>query len=282
MDSATMEGLEALASALDEALSRLGDIDTEDKRAAFAVKEAVEEFYRAGLKQIVKVLRDEVPGGGEVLGHLAADPVVRALLLSAGILRTGPTERAHRALESIRPYLNSHGGDVELVKVDPPVAYVRLLGACTGCSMSALTLSEGVRSALIEAVEEITEIEVVKDEPAPALIQMGATRHLGYGWHQGPRVDAIQRFGVHPFTLEGQNLIITSVDGKLACFRNECAHLGMELDRATVDSEGTLTCPWHGFRYDATSGECISAPGVELEQVPIRIEDGHVRVKVTS
>ena len=280
MDTATLEGLEGLASALDETLLALGDIDSEDRRRALAVKDAIEEFYRAGLKQIVKVLRDEVPGGAEALGHLAADPVVRTLLLSAGILRTGPTERAHRALESIRPYLNSHGGDVELVKVEPPTAYVRLVGACTGCSMSALTLSEGVRSALVDAVEEISEIEVVKDELAPALVQMGATRHLGYGWQQGPRVEDIKRFGVHPFSLEGQDLIITSVDGKLACFRNECAHLGMELDRATVDSEGTMTCPWHGFRYDATSGECISAPGVELEQFPIRIEDGFVRVKM--
>ncbi len=282
MDSATLDGLDGLARALDEALARLVDFDTEEREAASAVKDAIEEFYRAGLRQIVKVLRDEIPGGPDVLRHLAADPVVRTLLLSAGILKTGPTERAHRALESVRPYLNSHGGDVELVKVEPPVAFVRLMGACNGCSMSALTLSEGVRSALIEAVEEITEIEVVKDDAAPSLIQLGATRHLGSGWYHGPAVAEVARFGVHPFAVEGQSLIITSVDGKLACFRNECAHMGMELDRARVESDGTLICPWHGFRYDATTGECITAPGVELEQFPIRVEEGHIKVKLTS
>jgi nitrite reductase/ring-hydroxylating ferredoxin subunit len=45
-------------------------------------------------------------------------------------------------------------------------------------------------------------------------------------------------------------------------------------------TNGTLTCPWHGFCFDATSGECLSAPGVQLEQLPLRIDDGDVWVRV--
>ncbi|MHB8188875.1 MAG: NifU family protein [Ferrimicrobium sp.] len=280
MQAETVDELETLAGALDEALLRLGESDTTTKAAALALKDAVEEFYKAGVKRLVRCLLDEIPNGAETLRELAGDPVVRAMFLSTGVLRVGPSERAHRALESIRPYLNSHGGDVEFVRVEPPVAFVRLIGACSGCSMSSVGLADEVRTALVYAVEEITEIEVIADEPVPALVHLGTTRRSNVGWHDGPELASIARFVVHPFMVEGHSLVITSVDGRLACFRNECGHMGMEIDRATIDGDGILTCPWHGFRYDATTGECISAPGVGLEQFPIRVQDGRLSVKL--
>ncbi len=65
------------------------------------------------------------------------------------------------ALNSIRPSLQSHGGDVELVEVDGSVVKVRLTGACSGCPMAAMTLRDGVERALKEAVPEITEVVAV-------------------------------------------------------------------------------------------------------------------------
>lgn len=65
------------------------------------------------------------------------------------------------ALNSIRPSLQSHGGDVELVEVDGSVVKVRLTGACGGCPMAAITLRDGVERALKEAVPEITEVLAV-------------------------------------------------------------------------------------------------------------------------
>jgi Fe-S cluster biogenesis protein NfuA len=65
------------------------------------------------------------------------------------------------ALNSIRPSLQSHGGDVELVEVNGSVVKVRLTGACGGCPMAAITLRDGVERALKEAVPEITEVLAV-------------------------------------------------------------------------------------------------------------------------
>jgi nitrite reductase/ring-hydroxylating ferredoxin subunit len=42
---------------------------------------------------------------------------------------------------------------------------------------------------------------------------------------------------------------------------------------------GTITCPWHGFRFDADTGECLSAPQCQLEPFPVRVTDGVVWVK---
>jgi nitrite reductase/ring-hydroxylating ferredoxin subunit len=56
--------------------------------------------------------------------------------------------------------------------------------------------------------------------------------------------------------------------------------MGLPIDGGMIDTEAcTITCPWHGFRFDTVTGECISAPGAQLEPFPVRIEDGIVRVR---
>ena len=77
------------------------------------------------------------------------------------------------------------------------------------------------------------------------------------------------------------DVLIVNVGQRLSAYRNECAHEALPLTDAVLDlTNGTLTCPWHGFCYDATSGECMSAPGAQLEQLPLRIDDGDVWVRV--
>jgi Fe-S cluster biogenesis protein NfuA len=71
-------------------------------------------------------------------------------------------------LEEIRPAIQMDGGDVELVDVEPGGrVLVRLLGACTGCSMSQLTLKQGIENLLLHRVEGVTSVDAVFEE-APA------------------------------------------------------------------------------------------------------------------
>lgn len=71
-------------------------------------------------------------------------------------------ERVEEALEQIRPTLRADGGDVELVDVtDDGVVRVRLIGACGGCPMAALTLKEGIERLLKEEVPEVQAVEAV-------------------------------------------------------------------------------------------------------------------------
>ena len=70
------------------------------------------------------------------------------------------------ALESVRPFLGAHGGDVELLGLDGAIGavHLRLLGSCDGCPSSAVTLRTAVESAIAEAAPEIVIIDV--EEPA--------------------------------------------------------------------------------------------------------------------
>lgn len=72
------------------------------------------------------------------------------------------TEQVKNALESVRPYLQADGGDVELIQVkENGIVEVRLLGACKGCPMAQMTLRAGVERALMNEVPEIKRVEAV-------------------------------------------------------------------------------------------------------------------------
>lgn len=66
-------------------------------------------------------------------------------------------------LQRIRPYLNVDGGDVELVRITKEgIVEVRLMGSCTSCPMSIMTLRAGIERALMLAHENIKRVEQVK------------------------------------------------------------------------------------------------------------------------
>lgn len=71
-------------------------------------------------------------------------------------------EKVQKALETIRPALQSHGGDVELVDVTAEgVVKVRLLGHCSCCPHARMTLSQGVERQLKALVPEVKTVEAV-------------------------------------------------------------------------------------------------------------------------
>ncbi len=281
---------ERLAAVVDQAMAAVDDLDDDARTAAIELKAAVEAFHTPALIHIVRTLRDD-PRGKELLFDLVDDPGVRAIFGLHGIIKADPMTRARQALTSVRPYLQSHGGDVELVRIDDGVAFVRLHGSCNGCSMSAVTLRDGVEEALV-ALPEIDRIEELKDEPTTAFIaveMIGRKPNAATGWVKGPPADAVLDGSMLRFDIDGTNdggantesFVVTNIDQKFAVFRNACVHQGLTLDGGMID-DGVLTCPWHGFKFEASTGECISAPGAQLEQIPTRIEDGHVWVRTVG
>ena len=122
------------------------------------------------LRTIVTTLRiDE--RGRELLYQLVDDPEVHAAFVRAGVVRPSLAMRALQILDSVRPYINSHGGDVELVKIEDAVAFVRLTGACQGCSASSFTLQRVVSDALLQHIPELVSVE--NAPPAPAARDSG-------------------------------------------------------------------------------------------------------------
>lgn len=276
---------EELAQRVDDAVAALEGLDPAARKTAEELQAAIEGMHRAGLVSIVRRLRAD-DAGRAALFELVDDPAVHLLLSLHGIIRPDPVTHAGQVLESVRPQLHSHGGDVSLVRIDGGTAFVRLEGACNGCSMSSVTLRNLVEEALVQGVPSITAVEVVKDRPSPTLIPVESLRigrdPAADGWARlGPAAD-LPVDDLSTVTLDGVSVLVVNVEQRLSAYRNECAHEALPLDNAVLDvASNTLTCPWHGFCFDAGSGECLSAPGAQLEQLPLRIDDGDVWVRIT-
>ncbi len=133
-----------------------------DPRSAERAEELVRlvtELYGAGLARVIELVHEIAP---DALDVLAADELVASLLVIHGLHPAGLAERVEQALDSVRPLLASHGGDVELLDIDVDASAVRLrlLGSCDGCPSSASTLQNAVEEAIIAVAPEVLIIDV--------------------------------------------------------------------------------------------------------------------------
>jgi Fe-S cluster biogenesis protein NfuA len=153
-DPVTLAHLAGELARLEEAGEALPEGPRDTMRA---YRQAIDALHAEALRRLIRALRRD-PETAAALREAAADEVVYAVLRHHGLVRPGIAERVEAALESIRPLLASHGGAVELIKVDPPRAVVRFAGSCAHCPASALTIDAAIRTAVHAACPEITEI----------------------------------------------------------------------------------------------------------------------------
>lgn len=73
-------------------------------------------------------------------------------------------EKVIEAINDLRPFLMNDGGNIELVKIEDNIVYVKLQGACMGCPMREVTLKEGIEKTILEKVPEIKEIRLVNED----------------------------------------------------------------------------------------------------------------------
>jgi Fe-S cluster biogenesis protein NfuA len=71
-------------------------------------------------------------------------------------------KRVQDVLDEIRPRIQADGGDVEFVSIQNGIVKVRLVGACAGCPMSALTLKQGIEVLLKQKIPEIIRVEAAQ------------------------------------------------------------------------------------------------------------------------
>ena len=152
---------EELVERVQDLLGSLDDIA--DPVAQSRVQElvgAVLELYGAGLERILGVLEDAGASALPIRDALLDDGVVSSLLLIHGLYPVGLEERVTEALDSVRPFLASHGGNVELISVEDGVARLKLQGSCDGCPSSAATLEHALRDAIELAAPDLLGLEV--------------------------------------------------------------------------------------------------------------------------
>ena len=136
--------------------------DGPEKNVAEELIGAIVELYGDGLRRVVEALDEAGAPGQEIHGRLIEDGVVASLLLSHDLYPIDLETRVREALDGVRPYMESHGGDVELLGLEDGIARLRLAGSCDGCPASAATLELAIKDALAQAAPDLAGLEVVR------------------------------------------------------------------------------------------------------------------------
>lgn len=259
------------------------DWPEEQRNSAMARAAAIEALNAEAFRRLIRQLKQH-PDVGKLLREAATDEVVYTVLRRHNILKPNLYERVEEALDSIRPMLASHGGDVELVSVEPPLVEVRLLGACDGCPASALTLYSGVKKAIQDNIPEITEIKQVKGLGGGNSDTVHFTspfaNYKSDTWAFAAKLGDLPDGDTITKILGEHSILLSRFGDRVTCFENSCAHMGMALDGGEIE-DGIITCPYHGFKYALESGECLTAPEVQLQPHGIRVVGDRIEVQLT-
>ena len=75
--------------------------------------------------------------------------------------RTEQEEKIIEIIDKLRPFLISDGGNIEFVKYENNIVYIKMMGACANCQMLDFTLKEGIEAAIMNEVPEVSEVVTV-------------------------------------------------------------------------------------------------------------------------
>ena len=79
-------------------------------------------------------------------------------------------------------------------------------------------------------------------------------------------------------TVDGRSYALFRVNGEIRAVDGACPHAGGPLAEGTV-ADGVVTCPWHGWTFDARTGCSLDPPGRDVARYPTLVEDGNVYLK---
>ena len=267
---------EALVGRVEELTARVEQLpDLDARELADDLAAAVVQLYGEGLQRIFTALEPDVHA------RLAQDGVVASLMLIHGLYPVDLETRVREALQTVRPYMESHGGDVELLAITDGVAQLRLEGSCSGCGASQSTMELAIERALQEAAPDLLGIDVEGVVAAPRRPEppqdVEWTELPGVaGLERGRMVGAGSGLVVDGGTAGG--LVIANVAGTLLAYHDACAGCGVPVTGGALLG-GLLTCSACGLRFDLPrAGRCLDDDALQLRPVPLLRNGGPVRV----
>jgi Fe-S cluster biogenesis protein NfuA/nitrite reductase/ring-hydroxylating ferredoxin subunit len=258
---------------------------------ALELVQALLDLYGEGLARVVGhvAARD---AGGSLARAFAGDELLSHLLLLHGLHPEPLDARVRSALDEVRPYLESHGGDVDLLDVSADgVVRLALRGSCDGCASSTATLKLAIEEAIQRAAPDVAEVVAegaAEPPPAPLLqIQMSEglraapARNGGAAWTDAGPLDDLDVLDGGPVVraVGGADVLFVAAGGARYAYRPACPACGESLAVATLSGDA-LACGSCGARFDVRrAGRALDGGELHLEPVPLLAGgDGTVRV----
>jgi Fe-S cluster biogenesis protein NfuA len=138
--------------------------DATARATAIALMQSLMDFHGDALDRLMEIVASRGASGYEIFDEFSTDEKVSSLLLLYGLHPDPMEKRVMRALETVRPDLQSHGGNVELIGIDEGVVRLRLKGSCSGCPSSLMTLKLTIEQAILAMAPDVVAIETEDEE----------------------------------------------------------------------------------------------------------------------
>jgi len=277
-DRETRERVDRVEALLEQ-VEALPDPETRD--IATELVQALLDLYGEAFARMVDQAREP--------GALADDELVSHLLMLHGIHPVPLEARVRAALDEVRPYLASHGGNVELVSVEDGVVLLRMEGSCSGCPSSTMTLKLAIEDAIQKAAPDVLSIEAQDAAPAasPGLIQLTplepAPSAANGEWATVGQLRDLVDGNMLVKTIAGEPVLFLGLMDNTYAYRPDCPACGHSLEHGELRA-AELRCPGCGHRYDAIrAGRSVDDRDLHLEPVPLLVdESGLVKVALTT
>lgn len=265
---------DALIARVQELTAQLEEVqDFQARAVADELVASIMQLYGEGLERIMEAVDEPTRA------RFADDGVIASLLLIHGLYPVSLEDRVLEALDSVRPYMESHGGDVELVAIEDGVARMRLVGHCKGCPASEATLELAIKKALEDAAPDLEGLEVEGVQEPGFQLPVIQSNGAAPSWTD---LDASPSAGsTLAIAAGGADLLVANVGGTLLAYRNACGWCRARLDDAPMAADGTLTCPSCERRFELRrAGRSPDDDRLQIPPVPLLRADGAVRVAV--
>jgi Fe-S cluster biogenesis protein NfuA/nitrite reductase/ring-hydroxylating ferredoxin subunit len=259
------------------------------------------DLYGAALERMIAITADAAP---ELVDLFAADELVASLMLVHGLHPHGVERRIEDALDSVRPYLGSHGGDVALLEVverqDGPVVRLEFAGSCKSCPSSAVTLEFAVEDAVRAAAPEIAAIEVVAAQPesTSGLISVDSLMSRVHtkdsaAWHPLPDLEDLGSGEVGGFLVAGVPILACRIGDDLFAYHDRCGRCQESMAGAALHrpmgapiGQAVLRCPRCHAHFDVVHAgaglDDIAETAEHLDPIPLLRRDGVLSVSVIA
>jgi Fe-S cluster biogenesis protein NfuA/nitrite reductase/ring-hydroxylating ferredoxin subunit len=253
--------------------------DPELRGAALELVQALMELHGEGLNRMLEVV-SENPSGQTIIDQLGQDEIAGGLLILYGLHPLDLDTRINAALEKVRPYLKSHGGNVALVSNEEGRVRLRLEGSCNGCASSAVTMKLAIEEAIYEFAPDLTALVVegvVEEKQNRSAAPLQITRRER-NWREVAGVTSLPQGATQAIDVGGRQILFCRLEGDYYAYHPNCSSCGMTLVDARLEASA-LSCSNCGEQFDVSrAGRSLGRADLHLQPFPLLFENGQAKI----
>ena len=269
------EALQELLQMLDERIRALEQLPDEEIRdQVFTMLQLIDRVHRGGIQKIAERLKDT-----ELWNGLIDDPAVAVLMDLYGAIELDEVTQVEQTLDMVRPYIESHGGKLELLGVDNGEVQVRMSGSCENCSGTSATIKHGIEAALEEGFADFKSLHVedsTTEKSPDNLVQLNVNAPVFRDL-----IPLSELSDSQPTVIEcdGRTVVLIRWENEISCLDADCVSCGGSFARGVVRGN-ILLCDRSNCAFDLRNGRQLDGGTGAVRVYPISIRNGNVALAV--